>query len=123
MARDPTIPARLHPSITLMRFLMVLLALSTALFAQLPKPPPADDAVRIREFYRLSEQIQDKVWPGWSKTPAPLLLVTSDTEYLTHFPEPPKEFQKAGDDFTRDCGSSLPNRRRPSPRLAFLLSL
>ena len=27
------------------------------------------------------------------------MLVTADTEYLTHFPDPPKEFQKAGDDF------------------------
>ena len=54
-----------------------LLALSTTLFAQAPKPLPADDAIRIAEFYRLAEQIQDKIWPGWSKTPAPLLLVTS----------------------------------------------
>ena len=81
-----------------MRSLLVLLLLSTALFAQAPKPLPADDAVRVSEFYRLAAQIQDKVWPGWSKTPAPLLLVTADTEYLTRFPTPPKEFQKVSDD-------------------------
>jgi hypothetical protein len=82
-----------------MRFVLALLALSTALYAQAPlKPLPGNDAVRINEFYRLADQIQDKIWPGWSKTPAPLLLVTTDTEYLTHFPTPPKDFQKGDDD-------------------------
>ncbi len=81
-----------------MRFLLSLLAITTTLFAQAPKPLPANDAVRISEFYRLAPQIEDKVWPGWSKIPAPLLLVTSDTEYLTHFPTPPSDFQKVGDD-------------------------
>ncbi|HVP55500.1 MAG TPA: hypothetical protein VMU45_10940 [Candidatus Eisenbacteria bacterium] len=81
-----------------MRYLISLLLLAVSLFAQAPKSLPADDAVRIIEFYRLADQIQDKVWPGWSKTPAPLVLVTADTEYLTHFPTPPKEFQKVGDD-------------------------
>jgi hypothetical protein len=81
-----------------MRFLVAALLLSTACFAQAPKPIPAADATRLAEFYRLADQIQDKVWQGWSRIPAPLLLVTADTEYLTHFPDPPKEFQKLGDD-------------------------
>ena len=81
-----------------MRSVFAVLVLSTTLFAQTLKPIPADDAVRIREFYRLAAQIQDQIWPGWSKTPAPLLLVTSDAEYLTHFRTPPKDFQGAGDD-------------------------
>ncbi len=81
-----------------MRSLLALLALSTTLVAQALKSLPPDDAVRVAEFYRLAEQTQDKIWPGWSKTPAPLLLVTSDTEYLTHFPTPPKDFQKVGED-------------------------
>ena len=81
-----------------MRCLLTVLLLSTALAAQASKPLPVDDAVRVSEFYRLAAQIQDQIWPAWSKTPAPLLLVTSDTEYLTHFPTPPKEFPKVGDD-------------------------
>jgi hypothetical protein len=98
-----------------MRFLYTAFLLSTALFAQAPKPLPDDDAIRIAEFYRLAEQSQDKVWPNWSKTPAPLLLVTADTEYLTHFPTPPKDFQKVGDDvyarprqFPTDLQSTFP---------------
>ena len=85
-----------------MRALFTSLLLSASLVAQAPKPLPADDAARIAEFYRLAPQIQDKIWPNWSKTPAPLLLITTDAEYLTHFPEPPKDFHKTGDDlYTR----------------------
>ena len=59
---------------------------------------PREDAVRIVEFYRLSAQIQDSIWPEWSKTPSPLLLVTADTEFLTRSPAPPKEFTKISED-------------------------
>jgi len=59
---------------------------------------PADDAVRIKEFYRLSSEIQDAVWPDWSKVAAPLILVTADAEFLTHHPAPPVEFKKVADD-------------------------
>jgi hypothetical protein len=58
---------------------------------------PHDDAVRVAEFYRLASQIQDQVWPHWSKTPAPLILVEADGEFLTHHPSPPKDFNKVGD--------------------------
>jgi hypothetical protein len=82
-----------------MRNLFVTLLLAAGVFAQTstPKIPP-NDAVRIREFYRLAAQLQDGVWPGWSSTPAPLLLVTQEAEFLTHHPSPPKDFQKIGDD-------------------------
>src|ERR1022692_936967 len=102
-------------SIFAMRSLFAALLLSTTLLAQAPRPLPVDDGIRIAEFYRLAEQTQDKVWRGWSTTPAPLLLVTADTEYLTHFPTPPKDFQKVGDDvyarprqFPTDLQSTFP---------------
>jgi len=59
---------------------------------------PSKDAVRIREFYRLRAEIADRVWPQWVSTPAPLLLVTGDTEFLTHHPTVPSDFKKIGDD-------------------------
>ncbi len=58
---------------------------------------PEKDATRIREFYRLSPQIADQVWPGWLATLAPLLLVTGDGEFLTHHPDPPQDFERIGD--------------------------
>jgi hypothetical protein len=78
--------------------LPVLLAVSTAAQeASSPKLPP-QDLTRIKEFYRLAATIQDEIWPGWSKTPAPLMLVTSETEFLTHHRAPPKEMKKVDDD-------------------------
>jgi hypothetical protein len=58
---------------------------------------PEKDAIRIREFYRLNAQIADDVWQGWSRTIAPLLLVTSQGEFLTHHPDTPADFEKVGD--------------------------
>jgi hypothetical protein len=83
-----------------MKHLVAVLLLAAAASAQSPSSPhlPESDAVRIREFYRLEEQIAGKVWPGWGETPAPLLLVTKDTEFLTHEPNPPKDFQKIDKD-------------------------
>lgn len=58
---------------------------------------PEKDAIRIREFYRLAPQIADDVWPDWSATLAPLLLVTNDGEFLTHDPDAPDDFERIGD--------------------------
>jgi len=102
-----------------MRALTATVLLCAAAFAQAPKPLPIDDATRIAEFYRLAPQIQDKLWPGWSKVPAPLLLITSDTEYLTHFPEPPKEFQKVGDDLYARPRQFSPSLQATFPAFGF----
>jgi len=59
----------------------------------------AQDAVRVKEFYRLAAQIQDQVWPGWSKTPTPLLLLTPQNEFLTHVEKAPEGFADAGGGF------------------------
>jgi hypothetical protein len=83
-----------------MRHLLIILLIATAAFGQTATEQiPADDAVRIGEFYRLASQVQDQAWPNWSQTPAPLLLVTRDAEFLTHYPAPPKDFEKIGDNF------------------------
>jgi len=82
-----------------MQGLFAILLLAITAFAQTPAEQlPADDAVRIREFYRLASQIQDQIWPNWRRTLAPLLLVTPATEFLTHHAGPPKDFKKVGDD-------------------------
>ncbi|HME37020.1 MAG TPA: hypothetical protein VKF84_17440, partial [Candidatus Sulfotelmatobacter sp.] len=73
----------------------------------------------IAEFYRVADQIQDKIWPGWSKTSAPLLLITSDTEFLTHFSDPPKDFQKAGDDLYTRPRQFPPSMQATFPAFGF----
>lgn len=102
-----------------MRSTLIAFLLATAVFAQSPKPLPADDAVRISEFDRLADQIQDKVWPGWSKAAAPLVLVTTDTEYLTHFTTPPKDFQKASDDLYLRPRQFAPDLQATFPAFGF----
>lgn len=83
-----------------MKSLIALLVLAVPLAAQETTNPTfsADDAIRVAEFYRLASSIQDGVWPGWSKVPAPLVLVTPQTEFLTHHPTPPTDFKKVADD-------------------------
>jgi hypothetical protein len=83
-----------------MRTFLSILLLATAAFAQAPLPEiPTDDAIRIKEFYRLATQIQDELWPNWSQVPAPLLIVTPDEEFLTHHPSTPKDFKPVGNGF------------------------
>ena len=90
-----------------MRRVLAFLLLTVAAAAQ---ELPHEDAVRIAEFYRLAPQIEDQIWPGWSKVPPPLLLVTDKAEFLTHDPTPPKDFTKIADGFyarPRVFGTSL----------------
>jgi hypothetical protein len=82
-----------------MRYLFLFLLASAAAWAQSPTPQlPQKDAVRVGEFYRLSPLIAAKVWPGWERTPAPVLLITNETEFLFHYPDPPSDFKKVAAD-------------------------
>jgi hypothetical protein len=83
-----------------MKALFVVIVLAGLIFARSANAPSlsADDAIRVAEFYRLAPTIEDKIWPGWSKVPAPLILITADTEFLTHDSAPPKEFKQIGED-------------------------
>lgn len=84
----------------MLRSIAILLSLATLLFAQSPSLQiPSDDAVRIREFYRLAPTIEDAIWPHWSAEPMPLLLVTAEGEFLTHHQAPPKDFKEIGDNW------------------------
>jgi len=82
-----------------MRRLLAVVLLAAAAHAQQASPQlPIKDAVRVGEFYRLAAQIAGQVWPQWERTPAPLLLVTSQTEFLFHYSNPTDDFKKVGDD-------------------------
>jgi len=82
-----------------MRLLRSSLLLAAVAFAQAPAQEVSpDNGIRIREFYRLASQVQDRVWPNWSQAPDALLLVTPDHEFLTRHATP-NGFQPAGKDF------------------------
>jgi hypothetical protein len=78
--------------------IIILTALSGSI-ACCAQALPQADAVRIAEFYRLSSQIEDGIWPEWSKVVLPLLLITNDKEYLTRFPRIPEGFAATEDGF------------------------
>ena len=81
-----------------MKVLLTVLLLMLTAFAQTALPRiPAEDAVRVREFYMLASAIEDRIWPNWSRIPSPLLLVTEQTEFLANEPSLPKGFTAAED--------------------------
>lgn len=52
-----------------------------------------EEAVLIAESYNLWKTLGDKLWPGWTRTPAPMLYITQDYEYAIDFPESTAGFQ------------------------------
>jgi len=59
--------------------------------------PVTDDMIRLAEAARLTRNVvADTVWPGWSETPFPVLLVAEEKEYLIDFPRTPDGFSSEG---------------------------
>jgi len=52
------------------------------------------DRTRLAETFRLADQFGDRVWPGWSKAPFAVLLVTQDYDFLMRHPKPSPDFAK-----------------------------
>jgi len=92
--------------------LIPLAAIPSAQKARAQEPPRLRDVDRIRvaEVLRLAEAVQDMIWPGWSKVPFPVLLVTPDTEFLLNHPNPPEDFRLVGED--SQLGGKIYARKR-----------
>ena len=60
--------------------------------------PGAADRVRIAEAWRIADRLGDDLWPGFSRAPRAVLLVTPKTEYLFYHPSPTPEFVPLGFD-------------------------
>jgi hypothetical protein len=58
----------------------------------------ADDRLRLSEARRLADEVGERVWPGWSKTSFPILLVTDTVEFLIGHPRPDESFARLGYD-------------------------
>jgi hypothetical protein len=75
---------------------LILLAISTTLCAA---PQMRDlDRIRIAETYRLADALGDQLWKDWNTIPFPILLVTTDTEFLLRHPSPDSSFSISGYD-------------------------
>lgn len=58
----------------------------------------AEDRILLAEAFRLSDQLGDRIWPGWSAAPFAVLLVTPEFEYLVRHDKPSAEFVAVGFD-------------------------
>jgi hypothetical protein len=52
------------------------------------------DRTRLAEAFRLADQFSDRLWPGWSRAPFAVLLVTPDYDFLIRHPKPSPDFAK-----------------------------
>ena len=98
-------------------FVMALLLLpSQNVWAQGKPSIPDADRVRLAEAFRLNESVGDHIWPGWSKVPFAVLLVTPDYEFLVRHPKPSEDFAPLGYDPMLRCEVFYRKRTYP-PRL------
>ena len=74
---------------------------------------PERDRIRLAEAFRLADAVQDRVWPEWSSSPFPVLLVTPETEFLVRHPAPSADF--AAGPYDSLLGSRVYWRRRVFP--------
>ncbi len=74
---------------------------------------PDEDKIRIAEAFRLGSAVEDRVWPGWSRTPFALMLITNDFEILLRHPHATHNFDTLG--FDHDLGSLVLYRKRLFP--------
>jgi len=79
-------------------FIILFVFPSCEVFSQTVPTLSLVDRTRLSEAFRLGDQIGDKIWPGWSKAPFAVMLVTADTEFLIRHPKPTPDFTKVGYD-------------------------
>ncbi|MBQ5948554.1 hypothetical protein [Massilia sp. ST3] len=83
----------------LLPLLFCLLTMHPARGQAVPEPSlPSADRIRLAEAFRLKAWIGERVWPGWSRTIFPVLLVTRDQEFLVGHPAPSDDFRPLGRD-------------------------
>lgn len=53
---------------------------------------PNEDKIRIKEAMQIAEKFSDSVWPGFSKIPFTMILITDEHEFLIDHPNPSNDF-------------------------------
>src|SRR5919112_1901746 len=96
---------------------LLLLPAPTRSPAQAPAAAPSlprQDAARIAEAFRLTNEVGDRIWPGLRKTPMPVLLVGDSTEFLVGQANPGGDFSPTGDSLDGRPIWSRPRRLSPT---------
>ena len=102
---------------TLALVFILLIAVTDALGQDIPVMRRLD-RVRLVEAFRLSEKLGDALWPGWSKAPFAVLLVTRDKEFLVRHPRPTNDFTSLGYDARLKSDVYFRDRKFPTDYLA-----
>lgn len=61
----------------------------------------------------MADRLGDRIWPGWSKAPFAVLLVTPENEFLIRHPKPSSDFTSIG--FDPSLKSEVYYRKRQFP--------
>jgi hypothetical protein len=86
--------------------------------AQSSRRLPEQDRARLAEAFRLAEAVRPAVWPGWERTPMPVLFVADSAEYLIGHPDPTADFSSLGRDSLLRREVYVRSRRFPPTLLA-----
>ena len=92
--------------------LLLFLFVSDTAAAQEPSIS-ATDRTRLVEAFRLGDAIGARIWPGWSKAPFAVMLVTPEHEFLIRHPNPSPDFTNLG--YDRSLKSDVHYRKRRFP--------
>ncbi len=99
---------------TILSFQLLTPSLQYEVFAQQPQPAISPtDRTRLAEAFRVAETLGDRVWPGWSKSPFAVMLVTPEVEFLIRHPKPSADFTKLG--YDNVLKSEIYYRKRTMP--------
>ncbi len=93
-------------------------AASASLRAQTPPNLAEADRIRLAEVFRAAEEFQERIWPGWSRAPFAVLIVTPGGEYLVRHPNPSADFQPLPYDSILQRGVQVRQQRFNSNLLA-----
>lgn len=100
--------------------IVALLLLLGATIVSAQNGPQLDelDRVRLAEAFRISDELGNQLWAGWSKAPLAVLLVTPDHEFLIRHPRPSPDFTALGYDPLLRSQVYYRKRTQPIDRLA-----
>jgi hypothetical protein len=81
--------------------LLAMIAWPAAAPAQTGPQLGQQDRIRIAEARRLADRLGERLWPGWRRTPFPVLLVGDSAEFLLGHRRPDGDIIRLGDDPTQ----------------------